>query len=154
MGINKLYLAILWRTLAAFFLCGFAVMFVRNVLFTAGIEVPPKDLEYSIAYIKLKPSIAYLGFALVVLISEFTFPENIVRVIGGKRLALSPNVWRKYAVELAVLLTLLSVANGFVAWVGSIETWINYKMFGALSILLAGIFLLTYRAAKLGQHDL
>jgi len=154
MGTNKMYIAILWRTLAALLLCGFAVTFVSVALFQVGIEMPPKELDSSVTYIKLKPSIAYLSFVFVVLISEFAFPANIIRALGGKRLGLSDIVWRKYAVELAALLTLLSGANGFVAWAGSTETWINYKTFGALSILLTGIYFLTYRAARLSPRGL
>ena len=154
MGINRLYIALLWRTLAALVIVTFAVVAVIAALFQVGIQVPSKELESSVSYVKLKPSIGYLGFAFVVLISEFAFPTSIIRALGGRRLSLSPFAWHKYSVELAFLLALLSVANALVAGWFSTEAWIQYKTFGALAILLAGIYLLAFRATRHAQSGL
>ena len=148
MGFNRLYIALLWRTLAALAIVGFAVTVVSVALFQVGIVVPSKELESSVGYIKLKPSIAYLAFAFVVLISEFAFPTSIIRALGGRRLSLSPFAWRKYSVELAFLLALLSVVNALVAGWLSTEAWLQYKTSGALAILLFGIYLLAFRATR------
>ena len=154
MGLNRLYIALLWRTLAALFIGGFAVVVVSVALFQVGIDVPSKELESSVSYIKLKPTIAYLVFAFVVLISEFAFPASIIRALGGGRLSLSPFAWRKYSVELTFLLMLLSAVNAVVAKAFSTEEWIQYKTFGALAILLAGIYLLAFRATRHAQNGL
>lgn len=143
----RLFVSLLWRTLAALFLFGFAVQVVSVALFQVGIEIPPRDLESPVTYIKLKPTLAYLGFASAVLFSEFVFPANIIQALGGKGLALSPSGWRRYSLELAVLFSLLAAINVIVAEAASITTWVNYKLFGALLILLAGIYVLSIRAA-------
>ena len=150
----RLYVSLLWRTLAALFLCGFAVQLASVALFQVGIEIPPRDLESSVTYIKLKPTIAYLGFASAVLFSEFVFPANIIRALGGKRLTLSQFGWRRYSLELTALLALLATINVIVAAAASTTDWINFKLYGALFILLAGIYLLAYRTADRVKNSL
>ena len=150
----RLYIALLWRTLAALFLCRIAVTVASVALFQVGIEVPPLGLQSSVTYLMMKPSIAYMAFGLVVLISEFAFPANIVRSLGGERLALPSSAWRRYSIELSLLFFALAILNVFVAFTASVELWINYKLFGTLTLLLVGIYVLAYRTSRSAEKSL
>ena len=154
MRTNALFIALLWRTVAAYLVLALALLICLVGLFALGVNVPPRELAASVTFIKLKPTFAYMAFASVLLASEFGFEANIVRLIAGKRLGISLPIWRRYLIELSLLLFALAILNVFVAFTASVEIWINYKLFGALTLLLAGIYVLANRTSKLVENSL
>ena len=154
MRTNVLFVALLWRTVAVYLVLALALLICLAGLFALGVDVPPRKLAGSVAFIKLKPTLAYIAFALVLLASEFGLRVNVVRLIAGKRLGLAPSTWRQYLIELSFLLLALAVLNVFVAFTTSVEVWINYKLFGALALLLVGIYVLAHRTSKLAANGL
>lgn len=149
MKTNALFIALLWRTVVAYLLLALAVSIGLAALFAIGIELPSRNVSVSVPYIKFKPTLAYLGFALLLLTSEFGLHVNVVRVVAGKRLGLPPSAWRQYLIELSGLFVALAILNVLVALAASVEAWINYKLFGALTLLLVGIYVLAMRTSKL-----
>jgi intracellular septation protein A len=149
---TSLFIALLWRTVAVYLVLAVTLIICLAGLFALGIDVPPREVANSVAFIKLKPTFAYLAFILVVLVLEFGLNVNVVRLFAGQRLGLQSSAWRQYLIELSVLLAALAMLNVLVAFTVSIEAWINYRLFGQLTLLLVGIYVLTSRTSKLAAH--
>lgn len=143
----SLFLSLLWRTIVLYVI-GLIVFSI--VLQLIGVGLLPE----TVIFIKIKPTLVYVTAALVLLIAEIGMHTNLVRLIMGAKLNLSIEIWRHYVVGLSLSLLFLAILNLLVAAMASTETWINYKLFGALSILLVSIFMLAIYLHRLTQKDL
>jgi intracellular septation protein A len=151
---NTLFIALLWRTVAAYLVLALTLIVSLAGLSASGIDVPSREMTASAVFIKLKPTFAYLAFVLVVLALEFGLKVNVVRLFAGRRLNLQPSAWHQYLLELSALLVALAVLNLLVAFTASVETWINYRLFGQLALLLIGTFVISGRMSRLAAHGL
>jgi len=151
---NTLFIALLWRTVAAYLVFALTLIVGLAGLSASGIDVPSREMAASVVFIKLKPMFAYLAFVLVVLALEFGLKFNVVRFCAGRRLNLQPSAWHQYLIELSILLVALSALNLWVAFTASVEVWINYRLFGQLALLLIGTFVISGRMSRLAAHGL
>jgi intracellular septation protein len=88
-------------------------------------------------FIKLKPTVLYGFFALGLLVARFGFRRNLIRTMMGKQVNLPDAVWETLHTAWVVFFALLAVLNVVVAYQFSEETWVNFKLFGALGLTLA-----------------
>jgi intracellular septation protein len=148
MRLLGLFFSLLWRTFVlqvALSIIGLLALRFSEAL---GVPfIPPEVLETS-RFILLKPTIIYWGVALALLVALLIFRINLVRAIAGRRLALTDAFWFRFVIGLAAILGLLGLLNWLVAISASVETWITFKLFGGLSILLSGIALLVIGLAR------
>ena len=143
---NTLFIPLLWRTCVAFFV----MMLPFTGLLTLAIDMLPR--VNTATFIKLKPTFAYLSFAIVILISEFWLGINVIRMVAKRGLNLSRSAWRNYLIELSVLYIAFAVLNVLVAFTTPVDTWVNYKLFSAF-LFLIGIYVVTNRISKLAALD-
>ena len=148
-----LFFALLWRTLVTYLALGLLVLAVIALLRTFGMNLLPPEVATTAGFIKLKPTLMYAAFAVVLLSAEVGFRINLVRLVGGARLRLSAASWRWYAFGLSALSIVMAALNALVAATASVNTWINYKFFGASCLLLVGIFFLASHIARTPKSD-
>ena len=139
MKTSVLFLSLLWRTFVAYLL----VALVLAIGFK-GLNI---DLS-SHTLIKLKPTFAYIIYAFILITIQLGAGVNIIQLIAGKKLSLSRSAWRRYAFELSFLFIALAITNAIVAFTAPVESWITYKLFGAIALLVAGIYLIANRISK------
>lgn len=154
MNQHSLFLALLWRTAAAYVVLALILLLCGATLYALGIDFPPSEIAATAGFIKLKPTLAYIAFASVLFFAEFFLRINLVRLIAGAKLNISTPAWHQYLVGLSVVLMILAGLNLVVAATASVEIWINYKLFGALTLLLAGIYFLAIRMSKNATYGL
>lgn len=148
MSPHSLFLALLWRTTVAYIVLALLFVLCGATLYALGIDVPPREIAATAGFIKLKPTLAYVAFASLLLFAEFFLRINLVRLIAGAKLNIATPAWHQYLVGLSVVLMTLAGLNLVVAATASVEIWITYKLFGALTLLLAGIYFLAIRMSK------
>jgi intracellular septation protein len=85
-------------------------------------------------FVKLKPSILYGLFALIIALGQFR-GNNIIQMMLGKQLPLPPHIWSKAAWQWCFLFIALTGLNTAIALYLPTETWVNFKVWG-LTILL------------------
>lgn len=88
-------------------------------------------------FIKLKPTVLYGLFALGLLISRLAFGRNLIRSMMGRQINLPDAVWNTLHTAWVVFFTVLAVLNVLIAYNFSEETWVDFKLFGALGLTLA-----------------
>ncbi|WIM06151.1 MAG: septation protein A [Candidatus Nitricoxidivorans perseverans] len=106
-------------------------------------------------FIKWKPTVLYWLFAAVLLVSATLLRKNLIRKMMEVQamVALPDPLWGKLNLAWVVFFVLMGVANLYVAFSFSEETWVNFKLFGGMGLMLAfivaqGMFLARYVEEK------
>ena len=144
MPLLALSLSLLWRTVAAILVLAILFVPVVALLAVVGIELPPSHLQSSVTYIYAKPSVIYAAFAAGLLLFDQVLRRSLHNALWGRRLRLSSHGWSLVSRGVAALLLTLAVLNVLVALTTSVSTYVNYKLYGALGMLIGGHVVLAY----------
>jgi len=104
-------------------------------------------------FIKWKPSVLYWLFAAVLLVSEWVFRKNLIKAMMGKQMDLPEIVWRKLLMSWSGFFAVMGVLNLFVARNFSTDTWVNFKLFGGIGLMLVFIVLQALMLSKYIRTD-
>lgn len=88
-------------------------------------------------FIKWKPTVLYWLFALVLSCAELFWKKNLIRSVMQQQLTLPEPVWRTLNHAWAGFFAVLGVANLYVAFNFATDTWVNFKLFGTMGLMLA-----------------
>ncbi len=91
-------------------------------------------------FIKWKPTVIYLAFALAFLFSGFFSSQSLLQRMLGSSLKLSSAIWKRLNYIWVGFFILISGLNLYVAYHFSTNTWVYFKLFGIIGLTL--IFLL------------
>lgn len=97
-------------------------------------------------FIKWKVTIIYGLFTLALLYSQWFMKTPLIQKMLGKEIQLPENAWRKLNIAWALFFFLCGLANIYVAFWLSQDTWMNFKVFGLsgltlLFTLLSGVYI-------------
>lgn len=87
-------------------------------------------------FIKWKPTALYWAFALTLGISELVFRKNLMRSMMGSQMTLPDPVWKRVNLSWVIFFALMGAANLYVAFHFSTDTWVNFKLFGGIGLLI------------------
>jgi intracellular septation protein len=126
----------LWVSLAIIVVMGGATLWLRDATF-----------------IKWKPTVLYWAFAGILLGAEFLFARNLIRAMMEKQLTLPDAVWSRLNLSWAAFFVAMGGINLFVAYRFSENTWVNFKLFGGIGlmvlfVLIQGMYLSRFVQAE------
>ncbi len=87
-------------------------------------------------FIKWKPTVLY-WLAGVVFLGALAFKANLVKAVMSEGLELPEDVWTKLAVAWGAFFIFKGTLNLWVAYTFSTDTWVNFKLFGGMGLMLA-----------------
>jgi intracellular septation protein len=87
-------------------------------------------------FIKWKPSVLYWAMGLAFWLSPILFGKNLLRVLMGQQIELPDGIWRRLNLAWVAFFGLMGLANIFVAYSFSTDTWVNFKLFGGIGLML------------------
>jgi len=90
-------------------------------------------------FIKWKPTVLYWLFALSLGLAPVLFERNLIRLLMEKQVSLPDPVWQRLNLGWAAFFAFLGAANLYVAFSYSTDTWVNFKMFGTMGLMLVFI---------------
>ena len=128
--------AMLWVSLAIIVVFGSATLLLHDETF-----------------IKWKPTVLYWMFALVLSVSAVFFRKNLIRTMLGEQVQLPDPAWAKLNFSWAGFFACMGFLNLYVAFNYPTDTWVNFKLFGGMGLMLAfvigqGLFLAKYMEQK------
>ena len=100
-------------------------------------------------FIKWKPTVLYWMFALVLLGSAVFLRRNLIRQMMGAQLTLPEPVWAQLNASWIGFFTLMGFANLYVAYNFSEDTWVNFKLYGGMGLMLVFVLI---QGAMLSRH--
>lgn len=87
-------------------------------------------------FIKWKPTVLYWVFGLTLLVSARLFKKNLIRALMKEQIELPNAVWGRLNTSWIAFFALMGCANLFVAFNFSTDTWVNFKLFGGMGLML------------------
>ena len=87
-------------------------------------------------FIKWKPSGLYWAMGLALLVSQLVFRKNLLQALIGAQLVLPPTVWQRLNAAWIAFFALMGALNLYVAYHYSTDTWVNFKLFGGMGLML------------------
>lgn len=124
--------AMLWVSLGIIVVMGGATLALRDETF-----------------IKWKPTVLYWLFGLTLLVSSGVFKRNLIRKLMEEQVRLPETVWGSLNASWIVFFLLMGCANLYVAFNFSLDTWVNFKLFGGMGLMLAFVVV---QAMFLARH--
>jgi intracellular septation protein len=91
-------------------------------------------------FIKWKPSVVNWLFAVAFLLSGWFMERNLLQRSMEHAIQLPGPVWRRLNLAWVLFFVLMGVANLYVAYSFSEETWVNFKLFGMFGLTLVFLF--------------
>jgi intracellular septation protein len=92
-------------------------------------------------FIKLKPTVLYWCFALVLLASPLLLKKNLIKAVMGKQLSLPENVWSRLNLAWGLFFSLMGALNLYIAFSFPLDFWVNFKLFGFLGLMIVFVVL-------------
>ena len=87
-------------------------------------------------FIKWKPTVLYWLFSAALGGAALFFKKNLIRSMMEKSVALPEPIWGKLLISWVVFFIVMGVLNLYVAYTYSTDTWVNFKMFGGMGLML------------------
>ncbi|MCB1907970.1 MAG: septation protein A [Rhodocyclaceae bacterium] len=100
-------------------------------------------------FIKWKPTALYWLFAITLAGSSLLFRRNLIRKMLEAQMSLPDGIWQRLNLVWALFFALMGVLNLVVAYHFSEATWVNFKLFGGMGLML--VFVLA-QGAWLSRH--
>lgn len=94
-------------------------------------------LAQSETFIKWKPTVLYWLMGGTLLAGQLLFRRNFIKSLMGAQIELPDAVWRQLNWAWAGFFTTMGVLNLWVAYQFDTDTWVNFKLFGGIGLMLA-----------------
>jgi intracellular septation protein len=87
-------------------------------------------------FIKWKPTLLYWFMAAAFLLGPLLFGKNLLKLLMGSQLRLPEPVWQRLNLAWVMFFAAMGVLNLWVAYSFSTDTWVNFKLFGGIGLVL------------------
>lgn len=88
------------------------------------------------SFIKWKPTVLYWLFAICLIVTNILFKKNLIRSMMDKKISMPEKIWDKLNLAWAIFFAVLGCLNLYVAFNFSTDTWVNFKLFGTMGLML------------------
>lgn len=92
-------------------------------------------------FIKWKPTVLYWLFAIVLSSAELFWNKNLIRTVMQQQITLPDPIWRRLNHAWAGFFALMGVLNLYVAYHFATETWVDFKLFGTMGLMIVFVVL-------------
>jgi intracellular septation protein len=100
-------------------------------------------------FIKWKPTVLYWAFAITLATAELLFGKNLIRAALAEQITAPDPVWAKLNWAWVGFFAFMGAANLYIAFHFPTETWVNFKVFGGMGLMLVFVVL---QAVFLARH--
>ena len=83
-----------------------------------------------------KPTILFWLMAGILIGGQLLMKKNFIKSLMSKQLALPDDIWQKLLWSWTVFFLVKGGLNLWVAYQFDTDTWVNYKLFGSMGIML------------------
>lgn len=99
-------------------------------------------------YFMWKPTLLNWLFAIILLGSAFWGEKSLIERMMGASIEVPANIWQRLNLAWVGFFVFTGIANLYVAYNFSEESWVNFKLFGLLGLTVAFIILQAFYLAR------
>jgi intracellular septation protein len=92
-------------------------------------------------FIKWKPTVLYWLFTVVLVAAELFWSKNLIRTVMQQQITLPDPIWRRLNHAWAGFFAVMGVLNLYVAYNFATETWVDFKLFGTMGLMVLFVIL-------------
>jgi len=100
-------------------------------------------------FIKWKPTVLYWLFGATLALAQLLLRKNLIRSMLGEQVTLPEPAWSQLNWSWIGFFAFMGAANLYVAFNFSTDTWVNFKLFGGMGLMLVFVVL---QAVFLARH--
>ncbi len=100
------------------------------------------------AFIKWKPTVLYWVFAVVLLGAQLLMNKNLIRMMMKGQVELPDPIWTRLNLAWAAFFAAMGVINLYIAFNFATSTWVNFKLFGFMGLMIAFVVAQTMFLSK------
>ena len=104
---------------------------------------------HSESFIKWKPTVLYWVMGGALLFGQLVLKKNGIKSLMGAQMSLPDSVWRVVNLSWVGFFAVMGCLNLWVAFNFSTATWVNFKLFGGLGLMVVFVLL---QAVYLNKH--
>lgn len=104
---------------------------------------------HSESFIKWKPTVLYWVMGGALLLGQLVWKKNGIKSLMGAQMNLPDHIWRLVNFSWVGFFAVMGLLNLWVAFTFSTSTWVNFKLFGGLGLMV--VFVLA-QAVYLNKH--
>ena len=104
---------------------------------------------HSESFIKWKPTVLYWVMGSALLFGQLVLKKNGIKSLMGAQMDLPDSIWRLVNFSWVAFFTVMGFLNLWVAFNFPTATWVNFKLFGGLGLMM--LFVLV-QAVYLNKH--
>ena len=104
-------------------------------------------------FIKWKPTALYWLFSITLFVAELIFDKNLIRAMMEKQMALPDPLWRAVNFSWALFFLAMGALNLVIAYHYSTDTWVNFKLFGGMGLMVVFIVVQSLWLSKYIKQD-
>lgn len=104
---------------------------------------------HSESFIKWKPTVLYWVMGASLLVGQLVFKKNGIKSLMGAQMSLPDAIWRKVNLSWVAFFAVMGLVNLWVAFNFSTATWVNFKLFGGMGLMLVFVVV---QALFLNKH--
>jgi intracellular septation protein len=100
-------------------------------------------------FIKWKPTMLYWVMGSAFALAPLLFGKNLLKLLLGEQLDLPAPIWQRLNLAWVAFFATMGLLNLWVAYSFATDTWVNFKLFGGLGLMLVftiaqGLYLARY----------
>jgi intracellular septation protein len=92
-------------------------------------------------FIKWKPTVLYWMFAVILGGATLFFRRNLIRSLMQEKMELPDAAWQRMNLSWIAFFSLMGALNLYVAFHYPTETWVNFKLFGGMGLMLVFVLI-------------
>ena len=100
-------------------------------------------------FIKWKPTVLYWAFGVALALAPLLAKKNLIRALLGEQMQLPALVWTRLNLAWAGFFAFMGALNLYVAFNYLTDTWVNFKLFGGMGLMIVFAIL---QAVYLARH--
>jgi intracellular septation protein len=85
-------------------------------------------------FIKLKPSVLYFAFALILIGGRLFAGKDLIKSVMGGQINMPDAQWTVLNWAWISFFVAMALLNMFIAYTYSMDTWVQFKVFGAMAL--------------------
>jgi intracellular septation protein len=104
-------------------------------------------------FIKWKPSVLYWAMGGALLVGQVFFRRNWLQSLMKSQMALPDHAWRVMLWSWCGFFAVMGVLNLWVAYHFDTDTWVNFKLFGGMGLMLVFVVIQALYLSRFIKND-